>query len=300
MITPLADDSVVKDIANLVTASKRDAKQTCVLFLGAGIHAPPPDDSPVEYPEAQRPPLGGALSEQLSKDCGCNPARPDHDPWDLQRASLCYEIRRGRNELIRQVQDAVSARTSPSPALLELAELPFPLVVTTNYDDLFEQALRKKGKRPIVTVYNPQRGITKVTKDWSVERPWILKLHGDFTDPASIVLTDEDYIQFILRMRDPDLFDPVPQTFKLYLTMGMTLFLGYSLRDYNLRLLFRTVRVGLDDSQVPTSYSIDVRPDRLIRDIWENRRRHITFLVQNHWDFIPRLNEQVTSAEQSS
>ena len=41
-------------------------EQRCVLFLGAGIHAAPPEGSPFEYPDERRPPSGGALSRMLA------------------------------------------------------------------------------------------------------------------------------------------------------------------------------------------------------------------------------------------
>ena len=53
--------SAVAQIADAVRSGR------CILFLGAAVHAPPPKDSPFVYPEAQRPPLGSALSESLAK-----------------------------------------------------------------------------------------------------------------------------------------------------------------------------------------------------------------------------------------
>ncbi len=37
-----------------------------------------------------------------------------------------------------------------------LAQLDFPIVITTNYDQLFERALRDAGKQPRVSVYKPE------------------------------------------------------------------------------------------------------------------------------------------------
>ena len=39
--------------------------------------------------------------------------------------------------------------------LRALAELGFPLVITTNYDQLFESALTAAGQQPRVAVYTP-------------------------------------------------------------------------------------------------------------------------------------------------
>jgi hypothetical protein len=44
--------------------------------------------------------------------------------------------------------------------LRALARLDFPLVITTNYDQLFERALRDAGKQPRVEVYKPEQEAT--------------------------------------------------------------------------------------------------------------------------------------------
>ena len=59
-----------------------------------------------------------------------------------------------------------------------------------------------------------------------------------------------------------------------------TLFVGYSLRDYNLRLLFRTLRWRIDPANFPRAFSVDRTPDPLILEVWQNQRRFITFIAQ--------------------
>ena len=44
-------------------------KGNCILFLGAGVHAPPPEGSPYVYPEEERPLLGRGLAEVLADAC---------------------------------------------------------------------------------------------------------------------------------------------------------------------------------------------------------------------------------------
>src|SRR5215475_9935702 len=44
-------------------------KRECILFLGAGVHYPPPEDLPrYDYPVAERPPLGNDLCRTLAED----------------------------------------------------------------------------------------------------------------------------------------------------------------------------------------------------------------------------------------
>lgn len=269
----------------------------CILFLGAGAHAPPPDQSRYEYLAEQRPPIGAALSRKLATDCNLSGRFPTEDPSNLQRVALFYEIARSRRQLVDAVKDAVQTGKRPSPMLRALAELGFPLVITTNYDQLFENALIATGKQPRVAVYTPNLEPTTDYRDPTADSPVVFKIHGDILRPETIVVTDEDYIQFVLRMSSKDPYDPVPLTLKYYLTGWTTLFVGYSLLDYNLRLLFKTLRWKIDNASVPDMYSVDYQPDPLIFDVWHNQRRYVKFIAQDVWAFVPRLYERVLGKE---
>jgi hypothetical protein len=291
----MAPDFEMDDVLDVIADAV--SKERCILFLGAGAHAPPPDDSPFVYPEEQRPPIGSALSRKLAAECNLTKRFPGEDPSNLQRVALFYEIARSRHQLVDSVTDAVQIGKRPSPMLRALAELGFPLVITTNYDRLFESALIAAGKEPRVSVYKPNPEATDDYRDPKIESPIVYKIHGDILGAQTIVITDEDYIQFVLRMSDKDPYDPVPLTLKFYLTGWTTLFVGYSLLDYNLRLLFKTLRWKIDRASLPDMYSVDYRPDPLMFDVWQNQRRYVKFIAQDVWAFVPKLYERVTGKE---
>ncbi len=250
-----------------------------------------------EYPAECRPPIGAALSQTLAGTCDLKRRFPSEDPANLQRVSLFYEIARSRHQLVEAVTDAVQTGKRPSPMLRALATLGFPLVITTNYDHLFETALVEAGKQPRVAVYTPMLEPTTDYRDPTAQSPIVFKIHGDIARPETLVITDEDYIQFVLRMSNKDPYDPVPLTLKYYLTGWTTLFLGYSLLDYNLRLLFKTLRWKIDSASVPDMYSVDYHPDPLIFDVWHNQRRYVKFIAQDVWTFVPSLYELVVGRE---
>jgi hypothetical protein len=281
----------VDDALDVIAGAVRE--QRCILFLGAGVHAPPPEGSAFQYPEAQRPPIGSALSRDLAADCGLAERLPGEDPANLQRVSLFYEITRSRRQLVDTVVSAVNVGKQPSPMLRALAELGFPLVITTNYDQLFERALMLAGKQPRTAEYTPNLEPTTDYRDPSADSPVVFKIHGDIMRPETMVITDEDYIQFVLRMSNKDPYDPVPLTLKYFLTGWPTLFIGYSLLDYNLRVLFKTLRWKIDAASLPEMYSVDFRPDPLIFDVWHNQRRYVNFIAEDVWSFVPRLYERV-------
>lgn len=288
--------------ANLIRAIKSG---DCVLFLGAGVHAPPPSDSPYVYPEEKRPPLAGALAEKLADECGFATLVPNEKNWDLQRVSLCYEFAKGlgRNALVDSLVEHLSTGKEPSPALHMLAGLPFKIIVTTNYDHLLEEALDAAGKEPLRLVYNkiPETPSQDVDVEYAPtsQRPLLFKIHGDL-DPDhrdSIVITDEDYIGFVQRMSEKDPTHPVPPTVRTFIKTCPTLFVGFSLRDYNLRLLFRTLRWKVDLANVPLCYSVDLNPDPLIFEVWEKQRRFVTFFDKNLWAFVPWLYKEVNGQD---
>jgi hypothetical protein len=199
---------------------------------------------------------------------------------------------------VDKVKDAVDRDKKPSAAVRALAKLDFPMVITTNYDRILERALGMAGKEPQVLVYNPERyAVTQDFKSFDVNRPAVFKMHGDVGEPSSIVISDEDYITFLMRMADSGPTYPVPGEVMYHLKKWPTLFVGYSLMDYNLRLLFKSLRWKVDLAEVPDTYSVDLYPDPLIVDVYANERRQVQFIAQNVWEFVPALYRRVRNEE---
>jgi hypothetical protein len=281
-------------------------KGECILFLGAMASARSPEDCPYRYSEA--PPGGGELSRRLAKRFGYSA----DDITNLPRVSLFAEYRQGGSrkalvdaiayEIARPTEDSSSiAEIEPSPALRMLASLPFRIVITTNYDLLFDlafgdaRAINGKRKKPIIRIYDPTRTTPpeEIPIDLTEEEPVLLKLHGDIRKPESIVVTEEDYITFIQRMGSTHLH-PIHEYIRMRMRAWSFLFIGYSLRDYNLRLLFRTLRWGMDVSQYPLSYSVDPYPDNLIVSVWQRSPQPMVhFIEEDLWSFVPALYQAV-------
>ncbi len=283
------DSPAVTQIADAV------GRGQCLLFLGAGVHGAPPPASPYVYPKEQRPPLGGALSQWLAEKCDLATQYPNEDTKNLQRTSLFYETMRTRRQLVQEIEAVVQTEKKPSPVLRALAELGFTLIITTNYDQLLERALRDAGSEPRVTVYSPDstRATEQYLDDPKPAAPFVFKIHGDIGTPESVVITDEDYIHFVLRMRDQKPFYPVPGIFTFQFERWTTLFVGYSLVDYNLRLLFKTLRWGVDRANIPAAYSVDCQPDPLVVEVFENQQKYLKFIVEDAWTFVPALYHAV-------
>jgi hypothetical protein len=269
----------------------------CILFLGAGANACN-EENEQNYPAIKRPPmaseLAGILKDELKDKFGFE--FKDENNITLSRITQYYELKSGdRLNLTRTLKKYIYDGKEPSPNLLYLADMPFEYIITTNYDQLLEQALDKKNKKPITGIYHSdrQKKTDNVTRDQITKHtPFLYKIHGDIIDKQSIVITDEDYIHFILRMSDKDDYNPIPHVFTDALSQKSILFIGYRLMDYNLRLLFKTIRWGKDPISLPMNYSIDPSPDILIEQLFSVNYR-TNFLVLDSWKIIPLLHEAV-------
>ena len=175
--------------------------------------------------------------------------------------------------------------------LYGLAELPFPLVITTNYDRLLENALGKAGKLPRVAGYTPRLEATTDHRNPAANSPIVFKIHGDIAHPATIVITDEDYIQFVLRMSRGTIRPGFAVAEVLFNGVD-ALFVGYSLLDYNLRLLFKTLRWKSTPPACRHVF-VDCHPDPLIVSVWHEQRRYVKFIAEDVWAFVPKLYELV-------
>lgn len=268
--------------------------EQCILFLGAGIHAEPPKGSDYVYPEDQRPALAWKLTQLLGEECGFAEEFPE-EPLTLMRVALCYETGAlGEASLIRSLKRHLEDEKTPSPAVDMVAQLPFPIIVTTNYDRLLDQTLQRAAlKDPTILRYSldSDRPAEDIMDAPTAQRPLLFKIHGDLSKPESIVITDEDYITFVQRMSDK--FHPVPETILFYLKRWPTLFLGYSLRDFNLRLLFQTLRWRVDSARFPPALSVDSKPDPLILKVWQDKRQFVTFVTEDLWTCVPWLYERI-------
>ena len=137
--------------------------------------------------------------------------------------------------------------------------------VTTNYDDLVERALAERGprvRRRLVRgeaerrsradgscIGRPAGKPTVITRPnkytglpIALERPVILKLHGcldrESASDDSYVITEDSYIDYL---SGGDVGALIPIALWQRMTSSSFLFLGYSLSDWNLRVILNRI-----------------------------------------------------------
>ena len=150
-----------------------------------------------------------------------------------------------------------------------LADLNLPLYITTNYDHLMEEALKSRGKDPKsefcrwndnITQYANRAGIRSVFEDKRYNptpaRPLVYHLHGDMDNPRSMVLTEKDYVDFVINMGKWDKNPILPTLVQTSFATSSQLFVGYRLKDMNSRIIFRSIANFLAAIEPPLSLAV--------------------------------------------
>jgi hypothetical protein len=150
------------------------------------------------------------------------------------------------HDAIREVGRRLRARDIGEPYRV-VAAMPVKTFVTTSWTDLLQDALRehKPPKDPIVAQFPwtnrvPEWTDTEVTDAPTVQRPLVYHLFGRIDDPDSLVLTEDDYFEWLTAWIDKKLV--IPPVVRKALTNCSMLFLGYRLNDWDFRIVFQSIK----------------------------------------------------------
>ena len=150
------------------------------------------------------------------------------------------------SELARRLDYPRSAG-APEDPLLILAGLDLPIYLTTGYHQMMETVLQRAGKRPRMGICRWNKQLEKDIPDIfisdyepSAEEPLVYHLHGLDHYPGSLVLTEDDHLEFLIaisqEMGRPA--DRIPARVREALTRSSLLLLGYDLQSWEFRTLF--------------------------------------------------------------
>ncbi|MEM9459002.1 MAG: CHAT domain-containing protein [Myxococcota bacterium] len=162
-------------------------------------------------------------------------------------------------------------RKDPNDPHRLLAELPASVYVTTTFDPLLERALEAKGRSPqsMCTGWRHESDLPdQEDKDESKTKrpdecaPIVYHAFGAFdaNSDESLVLTEDDYLDYLLQARELNL---VPKVIERALVDNSLLFLGFRLTDWHFRVLFRLM-MGLPGRKRLERYchvAVQVDPD---------------------------------------
>lgn len=243
-------------------------EQRLVLFAGAGLSLGS------GLPRAAE--LAFQLQNELFKNNFVNVRPAPTDPLQLDVVAQRYQLAFGRRKLneflLRTFQrDGLTFNTAH-----ELAVKLFQHIITTNFDHLFEEALRAQGRSPILVVRDVQLPNTSIP-----DRTIIYKLHGDIGTPDRIVITQRDYVRIPIT-------EGIKAALRSILLSRSVLFIGYSLGDQDLlrELEFCRTILGQD---MPKSYAVipGVEKDPLF--IKQCEEDNIDLISDTALDFLQEL-----------
>lgn len=183
----------------------------------------------------------------------------------------------------------------PNP-LRVLAKLRLPIYVTTGYYDFMERALQTEGANQVRTQFclwnmkedrvAPEHRPDPLYKP-SVEEPVVYHLYGYEQYPRSIVLSEDDHLDFLLALaQDTDTEKPlIPHYLRSALEESSLLLLGYRLQDWDFRILFRGL-INVQHSRfraLERMYSVAIQLDPQYQEgiTDENRARQY---LQSYFD----------------
>lgn len=191
--------------------------------------------------------LTNDMIKELRARLGVAPSDDDEEEPAEEVARLLDRLRTSRFH--PPAHDDEPPPDGPIDSYAYLAALPFPAYVTTGSDDLLTLALRARGKQPEVGVFPWQRELVKLPDPFardpdyepSVKRPLVYHLFGRLKYPRSLVLTQDDYFDFLLAARNPEFHDRIPGWLRERFNDSGLLFLGFELEDWAFRVVFRTL-----------------------------------------------------------
>ena len=291
--------------------AKRMLEGEVVPFLGAGANLCGRPDGPWE-PGGDFLPSGAELAVQLADEVHY----PDPDDRDLMRIAQYVHSVLGWKPLYKYVREPLDAMSPPTALHTFLAKLAGTLreldvarqvILTTNYDDSLERAFDAAGEPYDLIWYEAQSD----RPDWgrfihSVdsapvpilrpnqyvdldpdERTVIVKLHGAMVradaSRDSYVITEDDYIRYLTRS---DIAAQLPAVLRQRITERHLLFLGYSMRDWNLRVVLeRLVGSGILANQ---SWSVQREPPtpagaEIELTLWDDRDVDLVFILLDEY-----------------
>jgi SIR2-like domain/TIR domain len=267
-----------------------------VVFLGPQLSALP-GARPTEraaLPDTRE------LAATLAQRFGIELPRPD-----LPEVAQYVYVSRGKPDLYRTLRQLIPADVPPGAVARFLARFPraledlglekrYQLIVSTGFDRALEQAFDDEGESYDLAVYMasgqdkgkfvhfPYDGTSRVISDpnsytelpigidFDLERTVIVKIHGavdgkvgDYRWRENYVITQDHYIDYLSRSPIESL---VPVQVLDKLRESHCLFLGYTVRDWNLRVFLKRI---WDGNLGAKSWAVEADPDGMEKDFWK-------------------------------
>jgi len=271
----------------------------CVLMLGSEI--------PVKATSATNgSQSGNTLAEELRLRLARELEEDDRSPSGNTLAALAqqYEDTEGFGPTtLRATAEMVltSRQYSPSSVHEQLAALPFSLIVTTGQDTMLEQALKAAGKSPITHRYH-LRGDKRENPEFVLPgtpaSPVVFHLFGSAEEPSSLVLSENDVLDFLIRVVSER--PPLPNSFlRVLKRVGQSfLFVGFGIRHWDLRILLKILLRALELNRSGPAIAAEpldglIQSDRDEMILFYQRGTRVELEDDDVGDFLTKLSDRL-------
>lgn len=286
--------------------STRVVAAKVIPFLGAGANlCGRPAGS--DWQKDNYLPTGAELGRYLAKDYPHLAA----ETTDLSRISQYVDLFGGGEAvLFEKLRELFAGEYEPNALHHLLAAIPAAmrargvanpcqLIITTNYDDALERAFAAAGEPIDVIYYAASRGqpgrfvhvrpdgkrtqVPKTYRGFALgERTVLLKIHGavDRADELadSYVITEDHYIDYVART---NVYNLIPAALMAKMSSSHFLFLGYAMRDWNLRVILH--HIWSQQTRTFTSWAIQKEPDPIDEKFWDRHGVDIVDVPLDEW-----------------
>jgi hypothetical protein len=184
-----------------------------------------------------------------------------------------------------------------------LAYLNLSIYFTTNYDHYMESALVSKGKKPKSDFLRWNKYLKEYTERielWSFNKnndylpteatPLVYHLYGDMDISESMVLTEKDYLEFILYLNNKE--NIIPDLIKRKLSTSSLLFVGYNINDIYSRLTLQSLINSFNIRYQSSNFAIMAEIDYSKKMQKSNLEEYIKNIYKSrvYWDNIPSFS----------
>jgi hypothetical protein len=251
--------------------------------------------------------LAGYLFDELLSRLELELSDPDHA---AHHDALSEAI--SRRDLDRLITAAGALRQAENKAEPHrvLATLPMPVFITTDPSSLLRETLVAAGKRPraelcrwnedldlLPSVYDDDPGFRP-----SDMEPLLFHLYGRIQEPDSLVLTEDDYFDYLIGVTGKK--DLIPPIVRRRLADTALLFLGFRMDEWEFRVLFRSImsQEGRRRRKKYAHVAVQIDPEEGRIQEPERARRYLESYFQDadisiYWgsaeDFAAELHERL-------
>lgn len=161
-------------------------------------------------------------------------------------------------------QDAPPAGAAPEEPFAILAALDLPIYITTGYYDSMVRALQAAKKDAVWELcrwnqfLRARDSLLEGGLQPTAAAPLVFHMLGHYEHPESMVMTEDDYVDFLVNVTGSRY--PLPARIRQALSESSLLFIGFSPADWDFRLLFRALVTATRSELRRMSVTVQVPP----------------------------------------